>query len=68
LDVWADVSAVELRTGDGGGTILRLGPLDATRALASVEPVGVHGELDRAGALARLGRTGLRRVLTTYGS
>ncbi len=65
--MWADVSAVELRTGDGG-TILRLGPLDATRALASVEPVGVHGELDRARALAQLGRTGLRRVLTTYGS
>jgi hypothetical protein len=68
LDAWADVSTVELRTGDGAGTTLRLGALDAARALASVEPVGAHGALDRAGALARLGRTGLRRVLTTYGS
>ena len=39
----------------------------AARALSSAEPVGAHGGLDRAGALARLGRTGLRRVLTTYG-
>jgi hypothetical protein len=68
LDAWADVSTVELRTGDGAGTTLRLGALDAARALASVEPVGAHGALDRAGALARLGRTGLRRVLTTYAS
>ena len=68
LDAWADVGTVELRTGDGTETTLRLGPLDAARALASVEPVGAHGALDRAGALARLGRTGLRRVLTTYGS
>jgi hypothetical protein len=62
------VSTVELRTGDGAGTTLRLGALDAARALASVEPVGAHGALDRAGALARLGRTGLLRVLTTYAS
>lgn len=68
LDAWADVSTIELRTGGGSATTLRLGPLDAARALASVEPVGAHGALDRAGALARLGRTGLRRVLTTYGS
>jgi predicted acylesterase/phospholipase RssA len=68
LDAWADVSTVELRTSDGAVTTLRLGPLDAARALASVEPVGAHGALDRAGALARLGRAGLRRVLTTYGS
>jgi NTE family protein len=67
LDAWADVSTVELRTGDGAATTLRLGPLDAARALASVEPVGAHGALDRADALARLGRTGLRRALTTYG-
>jgi len=68
LDAWADVSTVDFRTGDGAETTLRLGALDAARALASVEPVGAHGALDRAGALARLGRTGLRRVLTTYGS
>ena len=67
LDAWADVSTVTLSTSDGARTTLRLGPLDAARALASVEPVGAHGALDRAGALARLGRTGLRRVLTTYG-
>ena len=67
LDAWADMSTVELRTGDGAVTTLRLGPLDAARALASAEPVGAHGALDRAGALARLGRTGMRRVLTTYG-
>lgn len=66
LDAWADVSTVALTTSDGQGTTLRLGPLDAARALASAEPVGAHGTLDRAGALARLGRTGLRRVLTTY--
>ena len=58
---------ITLSASDGARTTLRLGPVDAARALAPVEPVGAHEALDRAGALARLGRTGLRRVLTTYG-
>ena len=66
LDAWADATTVELRASSGEAATLRLGPLDAARALASAEPVGAHGALDRAGALSRLGRTGLRRVLTTY--
>ena len=68
LDAWADATTVEFRASTGERGTLRLGPLDAARALSSAEPVGAHGGLDRAGALARLGRTGLRRVLTTYGS
>jgi hypothetical protein len=67
LDAWADATTVEFSASTGQRATLRLGPLDAARALASAEPVGAHGGLDRAGALARLGRTGLRRVLTTYG-
>jgi NTE family protein len=67
LDAWADATTVEFSASTGQQGTLRLGPLDAARALASAEPVGAHGGLDRAGALARLGRTGLRRVLTTYG-
>ena len=67
LDAWADASSVRFRASSGEAGTLRLGPLDAARALASAEPVGAHGGLDRAGALARLGRTGIRRVLTTYG-
>jgi predicted acylesterase/phospholipase RssA len=68
LDAWADATTVEFRASSGEKGTLRLGPLDAARALSSAEPVGAHGGLDRAGALARLGRTGLRRVLTTYGA
>jgi len=67
LDAWADATTVGFSASTGEQGTLRLGPLDAARALASAEPVGAHGGLDRAGALARLGRTGLRRVLTTYG-
>ena len=67
LDAWADATTVGFSASTGEKGTLRLGPLDAARALASAEPVGAHGGLDRAGALARLGRTGLRRVLTTYG-
>ena len=67
LDAWADATTVEFRASTGETGTLRLGPLDAARALSSAEPVGAHGGLDRAGALARLGRTGLRRALTTYG-
>ncbi len=66
LDAWADATTVAFRASSGEAATLRLGPLDAARALASAEPVGAHGGLDRAGALARLGRTGIRRVLTTY--
>jgi NTE family protein len=68
LDAWADARDVDLRLATGEQATLRLAPLDAARALASAEPVGAHGALDRAGALARLGRTGLRSVLTTYGT
>jgi hypothetical protein len=68
LDAWADATTVEFSASSGERGTLRLGPLDAARALSSAEPVGAHGGLDRAGALARLSRTGLRRVLTTYGS
>jgi NTE family protein len=67
LDAWADATTVEFRASTGETGTLRLGPLDAARALSTAEPVGAHGGLDRAGALARLGRTGLRRALTTYG-
>jgi hypothetical protein len=66
LDAWADATSVAFCASSGEAATLRLGPLDAARALASAEPVGAHGGLDRAGALARLGRTGIRRVLTTY--
>jgi predicted acylesterase/phospholipase RssA len=68
LDAWADATTVEFRAGTGETGTLRLGPLDAARALSTAEPFGAHGGLDRAGALARLGRTGLRRALTTYGA
>ena len=68
LDAWADATTVAFSTSSGESTTLRLGPLDAARALASAEPVGAHGGLDRAGALAQLARTGLRRILTTYGT
>jgi hypothetical protein len=66
LDAWADATTVEFSASSGQSGQLRLGPLDAARALASAEPVGAHGALDRAGALARLARTGLRRALATY--
>jgi hypothetical protein len=66
LDAWADATTVEFSASSGESGRLRLGPLDAARALASAEPVGAHGALDRAGALTRLARTGLRRALATY--
>jgi hypothetical protein len=66
LDAWADATTVEFSASSGESGWLRLGPLDAARALASAEPVGAHGVLDRGGALARLARTGLRRALATY--
>ena len=67
LDVWSDSTRVDLRTSTGEQATLRLSVLDAARALASVEPIGAHGALDRGRSLARLGSTGLRRVLSTYG-
>jgi NTE family protein len=66
LDAWADATTVEFTASTGESGRLRLGPLDAARSLASAEPVGAHGALDRAAALTRLARTGLRRALATY--
>ena len=68
FDAWADARTVEFRADSGETATLHLGALDAARALASAEPVGAHGAMDRAGALARLGQLGLRRVLAAYGS
>lgn len=67
LDAWADATTVELQVSSGERARLRLGPLDAARALASAEPFGAHGGIDRAGALARLAKAGLHRALATYG-
>lgn len=66
FDAWTDASRVELSAGPGVAGQLRLRPTDAARLVASVEPVGAHGLLDRVGAIARLGRTGLRSAFQTY--
>jgi predicted acylesterase/phospholipase RssA len=68
LDAWRDGTTVHVSLDGGATTTLRLGVLDAARALASVEPVGTHGPAERADALARVVRGGLSRVLATYGA
>jgi hypothetical protein len=68
LDGWADASTVHVRASTGESGTLRLGPLDAARAVTSVEPVGAHGLANRADVLTRLGRAGLRHAFAAYGS
>ncbi len=43
LDAWADATTVEFSASTGETGTLRLGPLDAARALSTAEPVGAHG-------------------------
>ncbi|WP_137991695.1 patatin-like phospholipase family protein [Streptomyces vilmorinianum] len=66
-DLWSDVRRVAFRAGDDCSAELELGLRDAARALASVEPYGVHGFRDRAEALTELARVGLRRAVTRTG-
>lgn len=66
FDAWTDASRVEFSVGPALTGQLRLRPVEAARLLASVEPVGAHGLLDRAGAIARLGKAGLRTAFQTY--
>lgn len=62
-DLWSDARTVDFRAGEGCSGELELGLADAARSLASVEPVGAHGLLSRAEALAALAGLGLRRTL-----
>jgi hypothetical protein len=68
FDAWADASTVHVTASTGESGVLRLGPFDAARAVASVQPVGAHGVADRSDVLTRLGRAGLRHAFATYGS
>jgi len=68
LDAWSDMTTVEVAAATGESGRLRLRPADAARLVASAQPVGTHGVADAAAVLADLGRSGLRRVLTTYGT
>ena len=67
-DAWSDMTTVHVAAGTGESGRLRLRPADAARLVASAQPVGTHGVADAAAVLADLGRSGLRRVLATYGS
>jgi hypothetical protein len=68
LDAWSDLTTVVVPAATGESGRLRLRPADAARLVASAQPVGTHGVADAAAVLADLGRSGLRRVLTTYGT
>ncbi len=59
-DAWSDATTASLTVGDELSTTVRLGVPGAAALLASVEPVGAHGLLDRAAAVAHLSRRFLR--------
>ncbi|MCW2812105.1 MAG: patatin [Friedmanniella sp.] len=65
-DAWSDATTVSLQVGDRLSTTVRLGVRGAAALLASVEPVGVHGPVDRAAAVAQLGRRFLRGARKRY--
>ncbi|MCX8454018.1 patatin-like phospholipase family protein [Paenarthrobacter ureafaciens] len=64
-DAWMDSRRAELALGDTR-TEVRMTLADAAGLLASVEPVGAHGFIDRAGAAAGFAANGLRELLHRY--
>lgn len=64
-DAWMDSRRAELALGDARAE-LTMTLADAAGLLASVEPVGAHGFVDRAGAAAGFAANGLRELLHRY--
>jgi hypothetical protein len=64
-DAWIDSRRAELTLGDAR-TEVTMTLADAAGLLASVEPVGAHGFVDRAGAAAGFAANGLRELLRRY--
>ncbi|MET3902061.1 patatin-like phospholipase family protein [Paenarthrobacter sp. 4246] len=64
-DAWADSRRARLEVG-GLATDLTMSLADAAGFLASVEPVGAHGFVDRAGAVAGFAGNGFRELLRRY--
>ncbi|MDR6985806.1 hypothetical protein J2Y66_000269 [Paenarthrobacter nitroguajacolicus] len=64
-DAWADSRRARLEVG-GLVADLTMGLAETAVLLASVEPVGAHGFVDRAGAVAAFAGNGFREVLRRY--
>ncbi len=65
-DAWADSRRARLEVG-GLVADLTMSLPDAAGLLASVEPVGAHGFVDRADAVAGFAGNGFRELLRRYG-
>ncbi|MEV7606408.1 patatin-like phospholipase family protein [Paenarthrobacter sp. NPDC089322] len=64
-DAWMDSRRAQLTIGDATAE-LTMSLADAAGLLASVEPVGAHGFVDRADAVAGFAANGLRELLRRY--
>jgi hypothetical protein len=65
-DVWSDSRRARLAVEGRLDTEVRMSLGDAAGLIASVEPVGAHGFLDRAGAAGTFVANGLRELLQRY--
>lgn len=68
-DAWSDTRRARLQLGPHAGGVdvdLSMSLADAAGLLASVEPVGSHGVIDRAAAVAAFAANGLRELLRRY--
>ncbi|MFE4198253.1 patatin-like phospholipase family protein [Paenarthrobacter sp. NPDC056912] len=64
-DAWADTRLAQLSFGESRAE-LTMSLADTAGLLASVEPVGAHGFVDRAAAAAGFAANGLRELLRRY--
>ncbi|MFK0001745.1 patatin-like phospholipase family protein [Paenarthrobacter sp. NPDC090522] len=64
-DAWSDSRRAQLIVGDVRAE-LSMSLADAAGLLASIEPVGAHGVVDRAAAVAGFAANGLRELLRRY--
>lgn len=65
-DLWGDVRHAALSVGSGLEVPLTMSLADAAALLASVEPVGAHGFVGRAAAIAGFAAGGLREAFRRY--
>ncbi|MFI2566241.1 patatin-like phospholipase family protein [Paenarthrobacter sp. NPDC018779] len=64
-DAWMDSRRATITIGDSTAE-LAMSLADAAGLLASIEPVGAHGVVDRAAAVAGFAANGLRELLRRY--
>lgn len=66
FDLWTDFTSLDLRRPGEPNVLLRSGVGDVAKLVASIEPSGAHGLIDRGQVVTRLGKFLLKDLWTRF--